>query len=213
MPEANRPHSRRLFPHKPGEVLGLELTPLGPLPTKAPLQETASHTSLPSTRLSRQAADTVLMPIIGGKELVRWPLRSRSRFGVSDVLLAAQKRHQLTERRLAAKPALGRRSGTATPRQMSSKKLINVERAQTPQGNLLLAEPLSKMFGDQHMVTNPRRRVSALLQFHREGVQNYGKVVGRHPAANKFLFEQLPDHSVPRKRPAFSGRRRDSSCP
>jgi hypothetical protein len=84
-----------------------------------------------------------------------------------------------------------------------AKKALNMERTQPRQWNVSLLEPLSEVFGDQNVVTNPGERVSAPVQIQRERGENYAKVVGRHSAANDIAFEKLLDHGETRNAQRF----------
>ena len=95
------------------------------------------------------------------------------------------------------------RNGTTTSRQMSFQKRLNVLISDPPERNPFCAEPSAEVFDSLNVHVDRVVSVSANVQIARERLQNYGEMVGSHPAPRKRTFEKLLEHGGVENTPCF----------
>jgi hypothetical protein len=102
---------------------------------------------------------------------------------------------------------------TTAVRQMVAQKPVNVLGAQVPEGNALLLQPPSEVFGHLNATPNSRAGVPMNLQIRREALENYVKVAGGDPATDKCARDGLPSRGGTRKTLRFHRFRHHSPYP
>ena len=95
------------------------------------------------------------------------------------------------------------RNGTTTSRQMSLEKRLNVPSSDPSERNPFYPEPSAEVFDSLNVHVDRVVGVPEGLQIARERLQNYGEMVGSHPAPRKRAFEKLLEHGGVENTPCF----------